>query len=135
MGCEWSLRGPLYVTDIQLQELAQTPDPDRRDSLVGAFAGLRPTIIRPSGLEFVPEYFGFSSYYDAGRIFDDEDYPRPIGKISPHIAATLGSKVERHYPDALIAEAALMRNLTLVTADRTLAKVARGFGIYVEQIA
>ena len=28
--CPWSLRGPLYVTDIQLQELSRTPGPDRR---------------------------------------------------------------------------------------------------------
>jgi hypothetical protein len=27
LGCEWSLRGPLYVTDIQLQEIAQTRAP------------------------------------------------------------------------------------------------------------
>jgi hypothetical protein len=27
--CPWSLRRPLYVTDIQLQELSRTPDPDR----------------------------------------------------------------------------------------------------------
>ena len=135
LGCEWSLRGPLYVTDIQLQELARTRNPERRESLLDAFRSLRPTIIRPLGLDFVPDYFGFTSCFDAGCMFSDEDYPLPIGRIMPHIAATLGSRVERHFPDALIAEAALRRELTLVTADRKLAKVASFFGARVEQVA
>jgi hypothetical protein len=32
--CPWSFRGPLYVTDIQLQEIAQTRDRERRASRV-----------------------------------------------------------------------------------------------------
>jgi hypothetical protein len=134
MGCEWSLRGALYVTDIQLQEVAQTPDAERRASLLDVFSSLRLTIIRPLGLTFVPEYFGLSSFHDVGRMFSNEDYPRPVGRIVPHIAASIGSKVEKHFPDALIAEAALTKQLTLVTADRKLAKAARGFGGHVEEI-
>jgi hypothetical protein len=61
LGCEWSLRGQLYVTDIQLQEIAQTRDLKRRDSLLLAFFSLRPTIIRPIGRVFVPEFFGSRS--------------------------------------------------------------------------
>jgi hypothetical protein len=135
LGCEWSLRGPLYVTDIQLQEIAQTRNPERRDSLLGAFLSLRPTIIRPSGLSFVPEYFGFSSYCDASFTLYDEDYPRPVGRMMPYIAAALGSHVEKQFRDALIAEATLVSELTLVTADRKLAKVAGSFGARVEEIA
>jgi predicted nucleic acid-binding protein len=52
----------------------------------------------------------------------------------PHIAGSLGSRIEKQYPDALIAEASLAGNLTLVTADRKLAKVARSFGAHVEEI-
>lgn len=135
MDCEWSLRGPLYVTDIQLQEIGATRDPRRRDSLLRAFVSLRPTVIRPSGLVFVPEYFGFTSYCDAGFALTDEDYPRPVGRIMPHIAAALGSRIETQFRDALIAEAALQSGLTLVTADRKLARVARSFGAPVEEIA
>ena len=90
--CPWSLRGPLYVTDIQLQELSHTPDPDRRASLLS------------------------------------------LGRVMPLIAASMGLRVEKYFPDALIAEAALTSNLTLVTADRRLAKVGRSFGAHVEEI-
>ena len=46
----------------------------------------------------------------------------------------MGPRVERYFPDALIAEAALTSNLTLVTADRRLAKGGRWFGAHVEEI-
>lgn len=52
----------------------------------------------------------------------------------PHLAAALGSRIEKQFCDALIAEATLTGNLTLVTADQKLAKVARAFGARVEQI-
>jgi len=102
LGCEWSLRGPLYVTDIQLQEIAQTRDPGRRASLLEAFFSLRPTVIRPLGVIFMPEYFGFSSYCDAGITLSDENYPLPIGRMMPHIAAALGSRMDKQFGDALI---------------------------------
>lgn len=132
--CPWSLRGPLYVTDIQLQEIAQTCNPDRRASLMAAFMSLRPTVVRPTGQVFDPEFFGFSSFCDDGFTLADEDYSLSLGRVMPLIAASLGSRVEKHFPDALIAEAALTSNLTLVTADRRLAKVGRSFGAHVEEI-
>jgi len=52
----------------------------------------------------------------------------------PQIAASMGPRVEKYFPDALIAEAALTSNLTLVTADRPLARVARSFGAHLEEI-
>jgi predicted nucleic acid-binding protein len=132
--CEWSLRGPLYVTDIQLQEIAQTRDPHRRASLLGAFYSLRLTVVRPAGRLFNPDFFGFPSFFADDLSFDGEDYPLSLGRVMPVIAASMGSRVERYFPDALIAEAALTSNLTLVTADRRLAKVGRSFGIQVEEI-
>jgi len=33
VGNEWSLRGDIFVTDIQLQEILDTRDPDRRSFL------------------------------------------------------------------------------------------------------
>jgi hypothetical protein len=134
LGCEWSLRGPLYVTDIQLQEIAQTRAPDRRTSLLAAFMSLRPTVVRPRGRVFVPEFFGFSSFFTGGFTLADEDYPLSLGRVMPQIAASMGSRFVKYFPDALIAEAALTSNLTLVTADRRLAKAARSFGAHVEEI-
>ena len=132
--CPWSLRGPLYVTDIQLQEIAQTRNPDRRTSLMAAFMSLRPTVVRPTSRVFDPEFFGFSSFSNDGFTLTDEDYGLSLGRVMPLIAASIGSRVEKHFPDALIAEAALTSNLTLVTADRRLAKVGRSFGAHVEEI-
>ena len=132
--CEWSLRGPLYVTEIQLQEIVQTSNPVRRASLLAAYRSLRFIVIRPMGLVFIPEFFGFTSYYPRGLTLPDEDVPRPIGNTMAHIAAAMGSRMEKHYPDALIAETALNTNLTLVTADRRQAKVGRWFGTHVEEI-
>jgi len=63
-----------------------------------------------------------------------EDYSRPIGCVMPYIAAALGSRPEKQFRDALIAEGALRNNLALVTADRKLARVAQSFGAYVERI-
>jgi predicted nucleic acid-binding protein len=134
LNCEWSLRGPLYVTDIQLQEIAQTRDRGRRESLLQAFFSLRPTVIRPQGLIFDAEFFGFSAYCAEGSLLPAEDYPRPIGRIMPFIAAALGSQMEKQFRDALIGEAALRNHLTLVTSDRKLAKVASSFGASVEAI-
>jgi hypothetical protein len=132
--CEWSLRGPLYVTDIQLQEIARTRDPGRRASLLGAFMSLRPTVLRPRGRVFVPEFFGFPDYFEGGFGMPDEDYGLSLGRAMPLIAASMGRRAERFFPDALIAEAALTSNLTLVTADRRLARVGREFGAHVEEI-
>jgi hypothetical protein len=132
--CPWSLRGPLYVTDIQLQEISRTRNPERRASLLAAFMSLRPTVVRPRGRIFDPEFFGFTEFFDGGFTLDDEDYSLSIGRVMPLIARSIGSRVEKHFPDALIAEAALTSNLTLVTADRRLAKVGRSFGAHVEEI-
>ena len=46
----------------------------------------------------------------------------------------LNSLVGAKVRGALITEAALTSNLTLVTADRRLAKVGRSFGAHVEEI-
>ena len=105
--CPWSLRGSLYVTDIQLQEIAQTPNPHRRTSLLHAFASLRLTVVRPLSRVFVPDYFGFPSFFEGSFTQASEDYPLSLGRLMPTIAASMGSRLKRYFPDALIAEAAL----------------------------
>jgi len=134
-ACEWSLRGPLYVTDIQFQEILATRKHARRDALIGAFMSLRPTVLRPSGQIIDPEFFGFSSFHDTSFLLPQGDYqPMSVGRLMPHIAAAIGSKFEKHYRDALIAETARTEDLTLVTADKKLAQVGREFGIRIEEI-
>jgi predicted nucleic acid-binding protein len=87
------------------------------------------------GLVFVPEFFGFASYAPRDFSLPDEDYPRPIGRVMPHIAAAMGgARVEKHHADAPIAETALNTNLTLVTADGRLTRIGRSFGVPVEEI-
>ena len=48
---------------------------------------------------------------------------------APHAGCSwpIGSRVEQHFPGALITEAALTSNLTLVAADRPLAKLGQPF--------
>lgn len=132
--CPWSLRGPIYVTDIQLLELSRTPDPDRRASLLVALMSLRPTVVRPRSRVFDPGFFAFSEFFNDGFTLGDEDYSLSLGRVMPLISASMGPRVAKYFPDALIAEAALTSNLTLVTADRRLAKISRSFGAHVEEV-
>jgi hypothetical protein len=91
--CEWSLRGPLYVTQIQLHEIAQTHDTARRASLLNAFTNLRLTVIRPPGRVFDPQFFGFSSFFPGDFTDDDEEYPPSLGRVIPIIAASMRPRI------------------------------------------
>jgi hypothetical protein len=46
-GNEWSLRGDIFVTDIQLHKILDTANPIRRDYLFSRLIDLRPKVIRP----------------------------------------------------------------------------------------
>lgn len=122
---DWTLRRPVFVTDVQLLELMQTPLPERRESLMGVLSILRPSVIRPDALAPMA--------YDFGLGLEEETY-RSLGRQAPLMAAALGGRFERNFRDALIAEAALANALTLVTAYAKLARMARSFGIGVEAI-
>ena len=113
---DWTLRGPVFVTDVQLLELMQTPLPERRESLAGVLSILRPSVIRPDALA--------SMAYDFGLGREEETYQRSLGRQAPLMAAALGGRFERNFRDALIAEAALANALTLVTADEGLSSSA-----------
>ncbi|MGC2460109.1 MAG: PIN domain-containing protein [Steroidobacteraceae bacterium] len=123
---DWTLRGPVVVTDVQLLELMQTPLPERRESLLGVLSILRPSVILPDALAPMA--------YDFGLGLEEETYQRSLGRQARLMAAALGDRFERNFRDALIAEAALANALTLVTADAKLARMARSFGIGVEAI-
>jgi predicted nucleic acid-binding protein len=123
---DWTLRGPVFVTDVQLLELMQTPLPERRESLMGLLSILRPSVIRPDALAPMA--------YDFGLGLEEETYQRSLGRQAPLMAAAPGGRFERNFRDALIAEAALANAPALVTADAELARMARSFGIGVEAI-
>jgi predicted nucleic acid-binding protein len=134
---EWTLRGRIYVTDIQMQEVAQTPEPGRRDSLLTALFSLRPSVIRP-GLSLT---CADAWHADYGHGYDNDDhlnsYELSYGRLVPSMAATLGGKpgkLQNRLRDALIAESARANCLTLVTSDKKLVKMALSLGIPVETI-
>ena len=135
----WSLRGEGYITDLQMQEILETPNPRRRNFLFQGLMNLQLTVIRPAETW---------CSYDCGGNFDtgqrisssmpEAYYPEMSrGRLVPLIARRLPAnrkKPQNPMRDAFIAEAALLNELTLVTADKKLAARARKFGVQVELI-
>jgi len=121
---------PIYITDLVLQELSRTPDDTRRHELLAVLLKrLGPGgILRsdPVDVHYTP--------------IDDFDIPfeiaasQSLGRPFPLITRAIGSNFRRHWEDGFIVQAALMRGLTLVTADKQQAKAARAFGVTVEFI-
>jgi predicted nucleic acid-binding protein len=134
---EWTFRGRIYVTDIQMQEIAHTQEPGRHRTLLTALFSLRPSVIRPG----VPPMHTNACQAGYDYWYDDCDYVNSYelsyGRLVPPMAAMLGHnprKLQNRLRDALIAESTRAYGLTLVTSDRRLAKMARSFGIPVEAI-
>ena len=138
VGNEWSLRGDIFVTDIQLQEILDTRDPDRRSFLFSGLMNLRPNVIRPR--DMFQLYDGSGEDFDTGerlpRLTIPEVYyasvPLAFGRMVPLIAGRLPAnrkRPENPLRDSFIAEAAFLGGMTLVTADRNLAAEARVFGV------
>jgi len=143
VGNEWPLRGDIFVTDIQLQEILDTPDPNRRDFLFGGLMSLRPNVIRPG--DMFQFYDGSGDDFDTGERLPRGPIPEwyyasvplSFGRIVPLIARRLPAnrkRPENPLRDGFIAEAALLGGMTLVTADRNLAAEAEIFGVLVELI-
>ena len=139
---EWSLRGRNFATDIQLQEVLDTPNEVRRRYLIDGLVALQLNIIRPTEM---PQLFDVGQAFDTGERFPTgmgtvwycNAFPLSFGNYVLAIASDLpANKRRRENPlrDGFIAEAALLNRMTLVTADRRLAEVARAFGTNVEHI-
>lgn len=111
-----------FVTDIQLKELFRTPDVERRERLKETLLELNVRVIRPDVRS--------GGFYDG-----DVGAVRPLGRLWPVIAANQKGRFKRNIHDSLIAETARIHGLTLVTADKGLAAVARKFGVSVSLIA
>lgn len=139
---EWSLRGYNFITDIQLQEILDTRDERRRNVLFQGLLALPAFVLRPTD---IPQRFDGGHNFDTGERFPltwsvvqyAADMSLSFGRFVPVIARGLPpNRKKPHNPlrDAFIAEAALLNGLTLVTADGTLARNAKMFGVRVELI-
>ena len=142
VGNEWSLRGRNFVTDIQLQEVLDTCDDARRRYLVYGLVALQLNITRPTEM---PQLFDVGQNFDTGErfltgmgtVWYRNAFPLSFGNYVPAIASDLPANKRRPanpLRDGFIAEAALLNRMTLVTADRRLAEIARVFGTDVEYI-
>jgi predicted nucleic acid-binding protein len=118
---------PVYTTDLVLLELSRTPDAARRHDLLAALLER----LSPGGILR-------SDPADAHHTaINDVDIPFPalsLGRPFPLITRAIGGNLRRHWEDGFIAQTAMRHGLTLVTADRRLAKAARLFGVTVEYI-
>ena len=134
---EWRLRGPIYVTDIQISEIAQTPDRVRRESLLATLFALTPSVVRPGSPRLHTYDFGSGDddAHDEQQCLGSHELS--LGRQVPIMAAMLGrspAKFENRFRDALITEATRTNRLILVTADKGLAKMATRFGVCVEGV-
>lgn len=140
---EWSLRGRTFVTDIQLQEVFDTSNDERRGCLFRGLLALQLNVIRPSD---VPQIFDRGQNFDTGErfmlgmgtVWHLGAFPLSFGNYVPVIADGLPPnkrRPENRLRDGFIAESALLNGMTLVTADQRLAAAARTFGALVEEIS
>lgn len=104
----------LFATHIELNELQRTGRDERRDRLLRVFEAVGPKRIpTESAVWGVSEWGG-------GKWTADDNLYQPIVEA---LNAENGGKPNNTH-DALIAETAIRNDLTLVTEDRDLAKVA-----------
>jgi predicted nucleic acid-binding protein len=143
VGNEWSLRGDIFVTDIQFQEILDTRDEDRRDFLFAGLMSLRPLVIRPS--KITGWYDGGGDEFDTGERLPRGTIPAAYYSSVPISFGNYVQVIARRLPanrkrpenplrDGFIAETALLAGMTLVTADRKLAAEAQMFGVHAELI-
>jgi len=109
--------GELVATQIQIDEINKTADVDRRARLFLAFASSSSGLLPTETTIFDVSRYGFSKLGD-GAIYTS---------IKSQLDAKNGGR-PGNIGDALIAEVAIVNGLTLLTADRDLAKVAEDHG-------
>jgi len=111
-----SAGGLLFATQLQRDELLATSLESRREELVAAFHAVNPRILATETFCCDVSHFDIDKWGN-GELFDK-------------LKACLDAKQKKpnNTQDALIAEVAIVQNLTLVTADRNLAETARRHG-------
>ena len=113
------LAGPLsyYATHVQMDELAATPDEDRRDGLLRRFQAIPAETLPTESLVLDVSRLGHAKVSD-GALFS---------QIRELLDARNNRKAS-NTQDALIAETAINNSLTLVTGDGDLLAVTRALG-------
>jgi hypothetical protein len=109
--------GPYLATHIQIDEINNTKDSDRRALLFLKFAELRPQVIPTES--FVWDV----SRWDQGKWSDGV-----LFEALKHDLDVLNKSKSNNARDILIAEVAITNGYTLVTADRDLADIAKKHG-------
>jgi predicted nucleic acid-binding protein len=108
--------GMFVATHIQMDEISRTQNAKRKEQLLAKFREFIPTLTPTAS------FLWDESRFDQARWSD--------GKLFEALSADLlhGQKKDNATRDALIAEVAIVDGVTLLTADSTLAKVARRHG-------
>lgn len=114
-------KADLFATHIVLNELQRTRRHERRERLLKVFEALDPKRIPTESA-----VWGVSEWGAAKWTADDNLYQYLLEGLN----AENGGKPNNTH-DALIAETAICNDLTLVTEDRDLAKVAANHGAVV----
>lgn len=109
--------GPFIATHIQIDELNNTKDSERRARLFLMFAEVRPEIVPTES--FVWDV----SRWDHGKWSDGVLFER----LKQDLDALNKSK-SNNAQDVLIAEVAIVNSFTLLTSDQHLAQVVKDLG-------
>lgn len=109
--------GPCIATHVQIDEINNTKDSERRACLFLMFAELRPQMVHTESLVWDVSRWDQGKWSD-GVLFE---------KLKKELDSLNKSKVN-NVQDVLIAEVAIVNEFTLVTADRHLATVVQNLG-------
>lgn len=120
---ELPIGSSFVATQVQLEELRQTSDPERRNALIDTFENIAP--------ELVPPTFALDI---AGAGLDQGSFRQSDSATKFHADLEAIKPKFNNWHDALIAEVAILYGCGLVTADRVLATVAKRYGISVHLV-
>lgn len=109
--------GPYIATHVQIDELNNTKDSERRARLFLKFAEVRPQMVPTESFVFDVSRWDQGKWSD-GKLFE---------KLKRDLDALNKSRAN-NVSDVLIAEVAISNGFTLITSDRDLASVAKNHG-------
>ncbi|HEX7642105.1 MAG TPA: hypothetical protein VF472_07860 [Burkholderiaceae bacterium] len=125
--------GAVYVTHVQHDEIANTPDPIRRARLQAMVKGVLGTSSVPSAsgapgtMPTESAVWGVSKWRAAKWTAPDALLDKMLAALNAR-----NRRKKNNVQDVLIAETALLNRLTLMTSDAKLSAVMKEFGGQVE---